>query len=130
KSAQSEQRLHNKLSVGIGGHINPEPAPGDPIQNGLARELHEELHIPHGYESQMIGLINDDTTEVGSVHLGVLFEINSPTSSVSVRETRKMHGTWAPLSRVEESYEWLETWSQIVYDSYLCLTGPGNRVTR
>jgi predicted NUDIX family phosphoesterase len=121
KSTQNEERLHNKLSVGVGGHINPEEGPhgGDAIQDGLTREVNEELHIASGYQSRLVGLINDDTTDVGRVHLGVLFEIISISPDVRVRETRKMQGAWAPIHALEESYGSLETWSQIVYDSHL-----------
>ncbi len=121
KSAQSEQRLHDKLSIGIGGHINPSEgvAAEDLIQDGLTREVNEELHIAPGYRERLIGLINDDTTEVGRVHLGVLFEIEAASPEVTVRETYKMDGDWALLGRLSDSYDRLETWSQIVYDSFL-----------
>ena len=121
KPAQSEQRLHHKFSIGVGGHINPpSDAMGfDVIREGLAKEVQEELHIHSSYSVRLIGLINDDTTEVGRVHLGVLFEINSPSSDVHVRETNKMHGAWALVERLQETYAKLETWSQIVFDSCL-----------
>jgi len=120
--AQSEKRLHYKLSIGVGGHINPsEGALGpDAIQQGLRREIDEELQIASGYTARLIGLINDDTTDVGRVHLGVLYEIDSTSPEVQVRETHKMHGSWAPMDTLQESYDRLETWSQIVYDSFLC----------
>lgn len=129
KSTQSEQRLHNKLSIGVGGHINPsEGAPGsDAIKDGLTREVNEELHIAAGYGERLIGLINDDTTDVGRVHLGVLYEIESPSFDVSVRETSKMDGEWVAIKRLQDDYDRLETWSQIVYDSYLCAQMPGSR---
>jgi predicted NUDIX family phosphoesterase len=129
KNTQSEQRLHNKLSIGVGGHINPsEEAHGnDLIKDGLTREINEELHIAAGYGERLIGLINDDTTEVGRVHLGVLFEIDSQSFDVSVRETSKMDGEWVAIGRLQEDYDRLETWSQIVYDSYLCARKPGSR---
>lgn len=121
KDSQSEQRLHHKFSIGVGGHINPSEGGIDQqvIQQGLTREINEELHIASGYQERLIGLINDDTTDVGRVHLGVLFEVDSMSFDVQVRETNKMHGTWALIGRVRESYERLETWSQIVYDSFL-----------
>jgi predicted NUDIX family phosphoesterase len=121
KSTQSERRLHNKLSIGIGGHINPAEgvSSADLIQDGLTREVNEELYIAPGYRERLIGLINDDTTDVGRVHLGVLFEIEASSSDVTVRETTKMDGGWTLLGRLGDSYERLETWSQIVYDSYL-----------
>jgi predicted NUDIX family phosphoesterase len=113
--------LHDKLSIGIGGHINPAEGilAADLIQNGLSREVNEELHIARGYQERLIGLINDDTTDVGRVHLGVLFEIEASSRDVTVRETTKMDGDWALPGRLGDSYERLETWSQIVYDSYL-----------
>lgn len=122
RETQSEQRLHHKFSIGVGGHINPSEGGVDQevIQHGLTREINEELHIASGYRERLIGLINDDTTDVGRVHLGVLFEVDSMSFDVQVRETNKMHGTWALIERVRESYERLETWSQIVYDSLLC----------
>jgi predicted NUDIX family phosphoesterase len=123
KSAQSEQRLHDKLSIGVGGHINPPEAAAarvdDVIADGLTREINEELVIAPGYRETLIGLINDDTTEVGRVHLGILFEVDSVSLDVQVRETHKMDGTWALLDHVEQNYDRLETWSQIVFDSYL-----------
>jgi len=127
KNTQSEQRLHHKFSIGVGGHINPsEVAIGnDVIEDGLSREINEELRIASGYHERLIGLINDDTTDVGRVHLGVLYEVDSLSFDVHVRETDKMHGTWALIERLRESYEALETWSQIVYDSFLCVRAVG-----
>ena len=129
KSTQNERRLHNKFSLGVGGHINP--SPGVPktglIQDGLNREVHEELHIEPGFRQRFVGLINDDTTDVGRVHLGVLFDLEVASDDVSVRETSKMAGGWALLGRLGEAYSSLETWSQIVYDSYLSRRIPRER---
>jgi len=121
KAAQSEQRLHYKLSIGVGGHINPSSAAlgREAIEEGLTREINEELQMPSGYSEQLVGLINDDTTDVGRVHLGVFYEVGSVSHEVLVRETHKMHGTWAVIDRLKDSYESLETWSQIVFDSFL-----------
>jgi predicted NUDIX family phosphoesterase len=121
KSTQSEERLHNKLSIGVGGHINPSAVAlgDDVVRDGLVRELNEELHIACGYRERLVGLINDDTTDVGRVHLGVLFEIDSVSPDVRVRETNKMDGAWALIGHLDQSYDRFETWSQIVFDSYL-----------
>ena len=121
KNTQGERRLHHKMSIGVGGHINPSEGveAGEFIRDGLERELNEELHITTGYQQRFIGLINDDTTGVGRVHLGVLFEVEAISSAVSVRETHKMHGDWATIDEIAERYDLLETWSQIVYASYL-----------
>ncbi len=79
-----EGRLHRKRSVGIGGHISAidagDHAIGNPYQEGMRRELEEEVAIDTPYTAQCVGLINDDETEVGSVHLGVvhLFDVAKP----------------------------------------------------
>jgi|SRR6266446_8802129 len=121
KRAQGEQRLHDKLSIGVGGHINPsEKDDGQDIINvGLRRELNEELEIGADYSPRLIGMINDDTTDVGRVHLGVLFEIESSTSSVTVREHEKMSGSWVDSAELRRCFANLETWSQIVCEEYL-----------
>jgi len=124
-SAQGERRLHDKLSIGVGGHINPsEITPGgDVILCGLTREIEEEIEIAPGYQKRCVGLINDDTTEVGTVHLGVLFEIFSVSADVRVRETKKMEGEWVGLEQLKADYERMESWSQIVCDWYVGHSG-------
>ena len=121
KSAQSEQRLHDKFSIGVGGHINPSEASraADIIHEGLNRELNEELDIAAEYTVRFVGLINDDTTDVGRVHIGLLYEIGAGSRAITVRETHKMDGAWAEIGMLEDRYPLLETWSQIVFDSYL-----------
>jgi predicted NUDIX family phosphoesterase len=123
KQTQSEPRLHDKFSIGVGGHINPVEIPigSDWVHEGLTREINEELDIEPGYFPHLVGVINDDTTEVGKVHLGVLFEIFSASLNVKVRETHKMEGDWTSPEGLAGYYGQLETWSQIVYDSHLCV---------
>ena len=85
-SSAGEQRLASKGSIGIGGHVNAEDyhASGSLGRElylaGVAREIAEELQIGCDYEQSIVGLINDDTTEVGRVHLGIvhLFNLESP----------------------------------------------------
>ena len=66
----ADSRLHDRWSVGIGGHLNP----GDnDVHGGLAREWREELVADFEPDYRLVGLLNDDTTDVGRVHLGVVF---------------------------------------------------------
>ena len=51
--------------------------------------------------------------------------VGTTNTLVSVRETSKMDGEWVAIDRLREDYDRLETWSQIVYDSYLCAQMPG-----
>jgi len=108
---QTEKRLHDKLSLGIGGHINP----GHDLAAGLRKELDEEVSIGDPYELTFAGILNDDSTEVGRVHLGAVYMLET-SRNVSVRETEKMTGSWVSRDALAPLREAMETWSQIVYD--------------
>lgn len=113
---QTESRLHLKLSIGIGGHINPDTPE---LLDGLHKELEEEVDVQGDYDLAFLGILNDDTTEVGSVHLGAVYVLDAHEQNVTVRETDKMTGRWATRAELAENREAMETWSQIVYDAYL-----------
>ena len=70
-----ESRLHGKLSIGIGGHINPvdETDRRSVLMKGLERELDEEVYIQRRGQLVPRGFINDDGNGVGAVHLGLCF---------------------------------------------------------
>lgn len=120
-SKQSEKRLHNKLSIGIGGHINPIDLNGgkDIIENCLNREINEEVIISGSYTTDFIGIIIDNSTEVSKVHLGIAFEIFLNDPFVEVREYDKMSGNWLELNEIIEQFKRFETWSQIALNHYL-----------
>lgn len=116
-----EARLHGLLSLGIGGHINPE-ADGngsDVLFRGMQRELDEEVSIAHMGKMTPRGIINDDTQEVGSVHLGLFFSLEVE-GEVSVRETEKLEGFWVKRSELPALSEQMETWSQFVIQA-ICI---------
>jgi predicted NUDIX family phosphoesterase len=108
-----DQRLHDRWSIGVGGHINPGDAD---IAGGLAREWREELVADFSPDFSFVGLLNDDTTEVGRVHLGVVFVAQADGRRVAVRETHKLRGGFAPSDDVRAVREGLESWSRIVFD--------------
>jgi predicted NUDIX family phosphoesterase len=116
-AGQGEGRLHRKRSVGIGGHISSTDAEnglsGDPYQEGLRRELDEEVLIDTPYHGQCVGLINDDLTEVGRVHLGVvhLFDVERP--AVQPRESEIIECGFRPVEEMLADLSGFETWSQI-----------------
>lgn len=113
---QTEQRLHQKLSLGVGGHINPtEEAAADPILAGLHRELAEEVDVPSVRSLTCVGLINETTGGVSDYHTGLVYLLETD-GAVTVRETEKMTGSWATLQELQAVYEDLETWSQLVFD--------------
>ena len=108
---QSEVRLHDKLSLGIGGHINP----GHDLLAGLRKELEEEVEVADAYDLTFAGILNDDATEVGRVHLGAVYLLDT-TRNVRVRETEKMTGSWTARAALAPLRPAMESWSQIVYD--------------
>ena len=91
---QTEARLHDKLSLGLGGHINPtEESAADPIEAGLRRELAEEVILPHLTALTCVGLINETTGGVSDYHTALVYLLETD-GEVTVRETGKMSGSW------------------------------------
>ena len=113
---QTEARLHHKLSLGIGGHINPDTPE---LFDGLQKELEEEVEVVGDYDLSFVGILNDDTTDVGTVHLGAVYVLDAHQGEVHVRETEKMSGRWVPAAELAQHREAMETWSQIVYDAVI-----------
>jgi predicted NUDIX family phosphoesterase len=116
-TGMGEGRLHRKRSVGIGGHISlTDLSPGgngNPYQEGMRRELDEEVEIDTPYTAQCVGLINDDQTDVGRVHLGVvhLFDVARP--EVRPRESDILETGFRPVPEILADLSGFETWSQI-----------------
>ena len=115
-TGQGEGRLHKKRSVGIGGHIPPIDAGIDgatPYEEGMRRELDEEIRLNSPYASRCVGLINDDQTEVGRVHLGVvhLFDLERP--EIEPREDDIQECGFRPVGEILADLSVFETWSQI-----------------
>lgn len=111
----NEARLHGLLSVGVGGHINPETdgCGDDVLSRGMKREIEEEVSIESMGKLTPCGIINDDTTEVGSVHLGLFYTLEV-TGEVKVLETEKLEGFWIKRADMEGLSAQMETWSQFV----------------
>jgi predicted NUDIX family phosphoesterase len=112
--AGGDARLHDLWSIGVGGHLNP----GDQdLDGGLRREWSEELVADWIPEFRFIGLLNDDTTSVGQVHLGAVFVADAAGRPVSIRETDKLSGEFATPAEVAAVAPDLETWSRLVFDA-------------
>lgn len=124
-TGQTEKRLHNKYSLGIGGHINPDSSiTGDNIViKGLYKELYEEVLVDDPADLNFIGIINDESNSVSKVHLGLLYELQAESPGFRVLETEKMTAQWVAEDELSDFYDGLETWSQIVYDHYIMNKG-------
>jgi predicted NUDIX family phosphoesterase len=115
--ASSEKRLRKQYSLGVGGHINPGDLDGgDPILDGLKREWEEEVIYDGTFEAKLIGLLNDESSPVSKVHLGVVFLVDGDTPNIVIRETEKLAGELLTLEEMRIYYLGMESWSQMVYD--------------
>lgn len=116
-----ESRLHDKWSLGIGGHINPIDgltASVDTYLAGMEREIREEISFSGNAKQQLYALINDDTNEVGSVHLGIVHRFDLDTEDVRANEKALDNLGFRTLDELSgELYAKLETWSAICVDA-------------
>ena len=123
--AGGDVRLHDRWSIGVGGHLNP--GDGD-LDGGLRREWSEELVADFVPEFRFVGLLNDDTTAVGQVHLGAVFVADAAGRPVAIRETDKLSGRVRDARRGRRGGATdLETWSRLVFDALASAGGTMNR---
>jgi predicted NUDIX family phosphoesterase len=116
-NAGGDARLHGRASIGVGGHLNPVDDGDDPLMTGLDREWAEELDADFEPTFELRGFLNDDTNDVGAVHLGVVFEVQAAGRPVEVREHEKLSGSFVAPTELGEAYDQLETWSRLVVDA-------------
>lgn len=144
KAAQTETRLHHLLSIGLGGHVNP-GLPTDSAAGFFAAALRQELDEELAFfaaggpdappiatpdSARLCGLLNDDGTEVGRVHCGLVYALDLPAPGpsapvVRVREVSKMAGGFRHLAELEGLWQdpaRFESWSRILFQAGLA--GP------
>jgi predicted NUDIX family phosphoesterase len=117
-----EQRLVAKGSIGIGGHINDADhtffADGlQAFQDAVRREVCEELAIQGPFDAKPVGLINDDSTEVGRVHFGVVHVLFRTPEQVKKNEQVITQMEFLPVANLKAKREQMETWSQLCLDN-------------
>jgi predicted NUDIX family phosphoesterase len=116
-----ESRLVGNRSIGIGGHINP--ADDMPLfnadfyettyLNAVEREVAEEVSVEADHTDRIVALLNDDSNEVGSVHLGVVHHWVLDSFLVSKREQMITQMAFMSPAELHEVRDSLETWSQL-----------------
>lgn len=117
-----EQRLVAKGSIGIGGHMNESDESLFALDEqayrvGVEREVNEEIKIDTQFDDRIVALLNDDTTDVGRVHLGVVHVFKLAEPKVEKREAMITGLTFLTKEELVARRESLETWSQICVDS-------------
>lgn len=111
----SEQRLKNKYSLGIGGHIRQEDLVNTDIMGWAQREFNEEVSYTDPYTVTPLGMLNDDTDPVGEVHIGFVLLIEGSTENIAIKSELKS-GELYTLKECESFYPSMESWSQLVFD--------------
>ena len=116
-----EQRLASKYSIGIGGHINQDDFDSSSLEKdtyltGIEREINEELIINCDYNNLPIALINDDSNDVGKVHLGVVHLFDLENDQVVAGEANIENLEFLTSEELLRDKDNLESWSQICVD--------------
>ena len=117
-----EQRLVAKGSIGIGGHMNDSDESlfawdEAAYRAGVEREVNEEIRISTGFDDRIVALLNDDNTEVGRVHLGIVHVFKLQEPKVEKREAMITNLSFLDRDELKAKREMLETWSQLCVDS-------------
>ncbi|WP_437204851.1 phosphoesterase [Planctomicrobium sp. SH664] len=122
-----EGRLHSKRSIGIGGHISAEDqTSGSAVYRiAMQREIEEEVILETAFTEKCVALINDDTSDVGRVHLGIvhIFDLEAP--KVLPREKSIIQTGFERPSQLHAVRDQFETWSQICFDFLMQEAKPG-----
>jgi len=112
----SEIRLRNKFSLGIGGHIRQEDMAHRSIIEWSRREFSEEIDYRGDLTIEPLGLLNDESDDVGKVHAGFVFLLHGASDAIKVRSELKS-GKLVSLDQCKMVYDQLESWSTIVFDA-------------
>ncbi len=118
-----EQRLVAKGSVGIGGHMNDGDEglfalDGDAYNGAVQREVAEEIFIETPYKNRVVALLNDDSNEVGKVHLGVVHIFHLDAEAARKREQMITESGFLSIAELRARRDVLETWSQLCVDGF------------
>jgi predicted NUDIX family phosphoesterase len=119
---QGESRLHEKFSLGFGGHINDVDGNKNTDTNlilaAMIRELNEELFLPSVRQLSVAGFINDDSNAVGKVHLGIAFVVEAANERFAINEPEMIEAKWCDAQGIEDIFPKLESWSQLLWSQY------------
>lgn len=110
----SEKRLQNKYSLGIGGHIRQEDMLHGSIFEWAQREFHEEVSYNGQLTITPLGVLNDDTNDVGKVHMGFVLLLEGTSADIAIKSELKS-GQLLTLAELEPYVAQMEQWSAMVY---------------
>jgi predicted NUDIX family phosphoesterase len=110
-----EKRLHGLFSVGVGGHISEEDnglfATSVGYNDSMRRELMEEVAI-EGAQEASVAVINDDSTDVGYVHFGVVHVLTVSNEDVAGNRSGILAPEFVRISEATKDLSEYESWSR------------------
>jgi predicted NUDIX family phosphoesterase len=111
----AEKRLLGNYSLGIGGHISiTDPGLfGSTYEDGLKREINEEVIIDSPYTQRVVALLNDDSNDVGKVHFGVVHVLTLDKPLVKPREKSINETIFLGIGDLQKDVDGFENWSKI-----------------
>lgn len=109
----SEARLQNKFTLGIGGHIREKDIQSDSIVAWAQREFNEEVHYAGNLKITPLGILNDDSNDVGKVHIGFVFLLEGDSGDIRIKSELKW-GELTTLDACKKYTDHMESWSSLV----------------
>jgi predicted NUDIX family phosphoesterase len=124
-----ETRLHGLYSIGIGGHISEEDhnlfSNDIGYHEGMLREVREEVDIEQ-VKATTVTVINDDGTEVGYVHFGVVHIMQVVNENVAGRRSGIVSPEFIPIANAVENASSYESWSRFCLENLDVLLAKAN----
>jgi predicted NUDIX family phosphoesterase len=120
-SRAGEKRLVGNRSIGIGGHINPVDDMSllgirETYLEAVSREVAEEVNVETKHSDRISALLNDDSNEVGQVHLGIVHHWKLSEPKVSKNEQMITQMSFMTMEELQAVKDTMETWSQLCLD--------------
>jgi predicted NUDIX family phosphoesterase len=115
RAKASETRLQSKWSLGIGGHIRQEDMEDASLLAWATREFEEEVEYKGNWTCKPVGILNDDSNDVGKVHAGFVYIVTGDSEEISIKDEHQSGHLWS-FEECAKKYDSMETWSQIVFD--------------
>ena len=122
-----ESRLLGRLSLGIGGHINPIDWQNancaffqthrEMVLRGMAREIREEMTgFEHTKQPKPYGTVRDLGSSTPD-HIGIVFTmIAQEPDEIGIRETDTLEPVWMTKKELVQNYEKFESWAQMIIE--------------
>lgn len=115
RTDEADSRLKNMFSLGIGGHVNKQDLNGESVMDWAKREFKEEVNYLGDFKTIPLGLLNDDSNEVGRVHLGYVLILDGDSNGITIKDEHRS-GELVTLTQLNKVYNKMENWSKLVVD--------------